>query len=55
MFQKAALFTMLFEVVGLGCCFGPLAGRYFPPMGSTNAWCRRCSSGAGSSRATSGW
>ena len=26
-FQKAVLYTMLFEVVGLGCCFGPLAGR----------------------------
>jgi hypothetical protein len=39
-FQKAILFTMLFEVVGLGCCFGPLAGRYFPPMGSILYWLR---------------
>jgi hypothetical protein len=39
-FQKAVLFTMLFEVVGLGCCFGPLAGRYFPPMGSILYWLR---------------
>ena len=39
-FQKAVLFTMLFEVVGLGCCFGPLAGRYFPPMGSMLYWLR---------------
>ena len=39
-FQKAALYTMLFEVVGLGCCFGPLAGRYFPPMGSILYWLR---------------
>ena len=40
MFQKAVLYTMLFEVVGLGCCFGPLAGRYFPPMGSILYWLR---------------
>src|ERR1700760_3194987 len=39
-FQKAVLYTMLFEVVGLGCCFGPLAGRYFPPMGSILYWLR---------------
>ncbi|OBK22505.1 DUF3556 domain-containing protein [Mycobacterium asiaticum] len=39
-YQKAVLFTMLFEVVGLGCCFGPLAGRYFPPMGSILYWLR---------------
>ena len=39
-FEKAVLYTMLFEVVGLGCCFGPLAGRYFPPMGSILFWLR---------------
>jgi len=39
-FQKAVLYTMLFEVVGLGCCFGPLAGRYFPPIGSPLYWLR---------------
>ena len=39
-FQKAVLYTMLFEVVGLGCCFGPLAGRYFPLMGSILYWLR---------------
>ena len=39
-FQKAVLYTMLFEVVGFGCCFGPLAGRYFPPMGSILYWLR---------------
>jgi len=39
-FQKAVFFTMLFEVIGLGCCFGPLAGRYFPPMGSILYWLR---------------
>ena len=39
-FQKAILFTMLFEVLGLGCSFGPLAGRYNPPMGSVLYWLR---------------
>ena len=39
-FQKAVLYTMLIEVVGLGCSFGPLAGRYFPPMGSILYWLR---------------
>jgi Transmembrane protein of unknown function (DUF3556) len=39
-FEKAVLYTMLYEVVGLGCCFGPLAGRYFPPMGSILYWLR---------------
>jgi hypothetical protein len=39
-FEKAVLYTMLFEVIGLGCCFGPLAGRYFPPMGSILYWLR---------------
>ncbi len=39
-FEKAVLYTMLFEVVGLGCCFGPMAGRYFPPMGSILYWLR---------------
>ncbi|WP_264990637.1 DUF3556 domain-containing protein, partial [Mycobacterium kiyosense] len=39
-FQKVVLYTMLFEVVGLGCCFGPMAGRYFPPMGSILYWLR---------------
>ncbi len=32
--QKAVLFSLLFEVVGLGCDCGPLAGRYNPPFGS---------------------
>ena len=44
-FQKAVLFTMLFEVVGLGCCFGPLAGRYFPPMGRSCTGCGPAPSG----------
>ena len=39
-FQKVVLYTMLFEVVGLGCGFGPLTGRYAPPMGSVLYWLR---------------
>ncbi|MEV0108511.1 DUF3556 domain-containing protein [Nocardia sp. NPDC050799] len=37
-FQKVVLFTMLFEVIGLGCGFGPLNNRFFPPMGSILYW-----------------
>ena len=32
-FEKAIVWSMLFEVLGLGCGSGPLTGRYFPPMG----------------------
>ncbi|TGL64632.1 DUF3556 domain-containing protein [Leptospira sarikeiensis] len=32
-FQKAILWSLLFEVLGLGCGSGPLTGRYFPPIG----------------------
>ncbi len=32
-FQKAILWTVLYEAVGLGCGSGPLTGRYVPPMG----------------------
>jgi hypothetical protein len=32
-FQKAILWSMLFEGLGLGCGSGPLTGRYFPPVG----------------------
>ena len=39
-FEKVVLFTMLFEVVGLGCGFGPLNNRFFPPMGSALYWLR---------------
>ncbi|OBF81879.1 hypothetical protein A5791_04715 [Mycobacterium sp. 852002-51163_SCH5372311] len=39
-FQKVVLYTMLFEVVGLGCGFGPLNNRFFPPMGSILYWMR---------------
>lgn len=32
-FQKAILWSMLFEVLGLGCGSGPLTARYVPPLG----------------------
>ena len=32
-FEKAILWSMLFEGLGLGCGSGPLTGRYFPPLG----------------------
>jgi hypothetical protein len=32
-FQKAILWSMLYEGLGLGCGSGPLTGRYFPPVG----------------------
>jgi len=32
-FEKAIVWSMLFEVLGLGCGSGPLTGRYFPPIG----------------------
>jgi hypothetical protein len=32
-FEKAILWSLLFEVLGFGCGSGPLTGRYFPPLG----------------------
>jgi hypothetical protein len=32
-FQKAILWSLLFEGLGLGCGCGPLTGRYLPPFG----------------------
>jgi hypothetical protein len=39
-YEKAVLYTMLFEVVGLGCGFGPLNNRFWPPLGSIIYWLR---------------
>jgi hypothetical protein len=39
-FEKVVLYTLLFEVLGLGCGFGPLNNRFFPPMGSVLYWLR---------------
>ncbi|MFP6684837.1 MAG: DUF3556 domain-containing protein [Polyangiaceae bacterium] len=35
-FQKAVLWSMAFEGLGLGCASGPLTGRYVPPVAA--AW-----------------
>lgn len=32
-FQKAVIFSLAFEGLGLGCGSGPLTGRYLPPIG----------------------
>jgi Transmembrane protein of unknown function (DUF3556) len=32
-FQKAIVWSMLFEALGFGCGSGPLTGRYMPPVG----------------------
>jgi hypothetical protein len=39
-FQKAILWSMLFEGLGLGCGSGPLTGRYLPPVGGFLYWLR---------------
>ncbi|EID18214.1 DUF3556 domain-containing protein [Mycolicibacterium phlei] len=39
-FQKVVLWALLFEVLGLGCGFGPLTGKIKPPMGSVLYWLR---------------
>ncbi|OBB47392.1 DUF3556 domain-containing protein [Mycobacterium sp. 852002-51961_SCH5331710] len=39
-FQKAVLWALLFEALGLGCGFGPLTGKIKPPMGSVLYWLR---------------
>jgi hypothetical protein len=40
-FQKAILWSLLFEILGLGCGSGPLTGRYFPPFGGFLYYLRR--------------
>jgi hypothetical protein len=39
-FQKAVLWSMAFEGLGLGCGSGPLSGRYNPPFGGALYFCR---------------
>lgn len=39
-FFTFVLWTMLFEVLGLGCAFGPLNLRFVPPLGSFLYWLR---------------
>lgn len=39
-YQKVIIFTLLFEVLGLGCGSGPLTGRFMPPIGGVLYWLR---------------
>lgn len=39
-FQKAVVWTLLFEVLGLGCASGPLTARYVPPITAFLYWLR---------------
>lgn len=39
-YQKVIVFTLLFEVLGLGCGSGPLTGRFWPPVGGFLYWLR---------------
>ncbi|MCV6987680.1 DUF3556 domain-containing protein [Mycobacterium shinjukuense] len=39
-YQKVIIFTLLFEVLGLGCGSGPLTGRFLPPIGGLLYWLR---------------
>lgn len=39
-FQKAVVFTLVFEILGLGCGSGPLTLRIRPPIGGVLYWVR---------------
>jgi hypothetical protein len=39
-YQKLVVFTLLYEILGLGCGSGPLTGRFFPPVGGFLYWLR---------------
>jgi hypothetical protein len=39
-YQKLIVWTLLFEVLGLGCGFGPLTLRFLPPIGGFLYWLR---------------
>ena len=39
-FQKVIIWTLLFEVLGFGCGFGPLTLRFLPPIGTFLYWLR---------------
>lgn len=39
-FQKVIIWTLLFEVLGFGCGFGPLTMRFLPPLGTFLYWLR---------------
>lgn len=37
-YQKVVIFTLLFEILGLGCGSGPLTARFWPPFGGFLYW-----------------
>jgi hypothetical protein len=39
-FEKAVVWTLLFEIIGFGCASGPLTGRYVPPITAVTHWLR---------------
>ncbi|MFF9157490.1 DUF3556 domain-containing protein [Streptomyces sp. NPDC014846] len=39
-YQKLIVFTLLWEVLGLGCGSGPLTSRFTPPIGAVLYWLR---------------
>jgi len=39
-YQKLVVWTLLYEVLGLGCGFGPLTLRFVPPIGGFLWWLR---------------
>ena len=39
-FEKAVVWTLLFEIFGFGCASGPLTGRYIPPITAFTHWLR---------------
>ncbi|HVY10489.1 MAG TPA: DUF3556 domain-containing protein [Mycobacteriales bacterium] len=39
-FEKAVLWTMLYEAFGFGCASGPLTARYLPPVTAFTHWLR---------------
>ncbi|MGA5200664.1 DUF3556 domain-containing protein [Streptomyces variegatus] len=39
-YQKLIVFTLLYEVIGLGCGSGPLTSRFNPPIGAILYWLR---------------
>jgi hypothetical protein len=39
-YEKVVVFTLLFEVLGLGCGSGPLTARFWPPIGGFLFWLR---------------
>jgi hypothetical protein len=38
--EKAVVFTVIFELLGIGCGFGPLTLKFLPPIGSPLYWLR---------------